>query len=263
MNASIFAVDQHVMQDYRRLVGDDSSAAEQSQGPAAAMRILPWVLASILAAIALGAGGGYMTAVEKTREMIESANDKIVNLEQELRIKDKALSEAKASRPPIELRETTELRSSEPLPELPPKAELPALPAAVPAPPAAAAAPTKPAAAQEVVISALELREAINKARAAGAKPATRKPQEAKAAQEPKASEQAGAAPSVSWREMPIEFMPHSRSMIETVEKGRLVLKSGASVSMGGNLPTGEKVIGLDPGSRTVITDRRILNITD
>lgn len=255
MNASIFAVDQHVMQDYRRLVGDDSSAAEQSQGPAAAMRILPWVLASILAAIALGAGGGYMTAVEKTREMIESANDKIVNLEQELRIKDKALSEAKASRPPIELRETTELRSSEPLPELPPKAELPALPAA--------AAPTKPAAAQEVVISALELREAINKARAAGAKPATRKPQEAKAAQEPKASEQAGAAPSVSWREMPIEFMPHSRSMIETVEKGRLVLKSGASVSMGGNLPTGEKVIGLDPGSRTVITDRRILNITD
>lgn len=149
-----------------------------------------------------------------------------------------------------------------PIPVLPitPATPVPAKaiePQSVPLPASKVETPPQENAPQKVAsisIPAAELQAAIRRARASGPKPAA-KPAPNEGQSKPQ------AAPA-NWQDLPIEFIGADRSMIATVTPAGVLLKSGATVPVGGALSgTGERILAVDPPG-TIITNRRILSIT-
>lgn len=74
-------------------------------------------------------------------------------------------------------------------------------------------------------------------------------------------SVQAVKAKTVDISSLPIEFVTVQSSGIQAIYKDGLVL-NGQRIALGQKLPSGETLVGIDTEYRTVVTDRRILNIT-
>ncbi|MDR6398012.1 hypothetical protein ACTOWA_00095 [Herbaspirillum seropedicae] len=74
-------------------------------------------------------------------------------------------------------------------------------------------------------------------------------------------SVQAAKAKTVDISSLPIEFVTVQSSGIQAIYKDGLIL-NGQRVALGQKLPSGETLVGIDTEYRTVVTDRRILNIT-
>ena len=61
---------------------------------------------------------------------------------------------------------------------------------------------------------------------------------------------------------MPIEFVTPEKSGISAFSKGGVTI-GGERHAVGGKLPSGETLVAVDPESRTVVTDKRIVNVTN
>ncbi len=59
---------------------------------------------------------------------------------------------------------------------------------------------------------------------------------------------------------LPVEFMTAEKSGISSFDSGSVVI-SGARHTVGKQLPSGELLVAVDPQSRTVVTDKRIVNV--
>ncbi|TDF55105.1 hypothetical protein E1J61_36605 [Cupriavidus sp. L7L] len=59
---------------------------------------------------------------------------------------------------------------------------------------------------------------------------------------------------------LPVEFMTAEKSGISAFEKESVVI-AGARHAVGARLPSGEVLVAVDPQSRTVVTDKRIVNV--
>uniref|UniRef100_UPI003F49461C hypothetical protein n=1 Tax=Cupriavidus taiwanensis TaxID=164546 RepID=UPI003F49461C len=59
---------------------------------------------------------------------------------------------------------------------------------------------------------------------------------------------------------LPVEFMTAEKSGISAFDKESVVI-AGARHAVGHRLPSGELLVAVDPQSRTVVTDKRIVNV--
>lgn len=59
---------------------------------------------------------------------------------------------------------------------------------------------------------------------------------------------------------LPVEFMTAEKSGISSFDSGSVVI-SGTRHTVGKHLPSGELLVAVDPQSRTVVTDKRIVNV--
>ncbi len=61
---------------------------------------------------------------------------------------------------------------------------------------------------------------------------------------------------------LPIEFVTAEKSGISAFGKGTVSI-GGEAMRVGSKLPSGEVLIAVDPESRTVVTDKRIVTVTN
>jgi len=61
---------------------------------------------------------------------------------------------------------------------------------------------------------------------------------------------------------LPIEFVTAEKSGISAFGKGAVSI-GGESIRIGSKLPSGEVLVAVDPESRTVVTDKRIVTVTN
>ncbi|SPA23720.1 hypothetical protein CBM2633_U10064 [Cupriavidus taiwanensis] len=69
-----------------------------------------------------------------------------------------------------------------------------------------------------------------------------------------------GKAAKVDVSALPVEFMTAEKSGISAFDKESVVI-AGARHAVGHRLPSGELLVAVDPQSRTVVTDKRIVNV--
>ncbi|AMR78572.1 hypothetical protein [Cupriavidus nantongensis] len=59
---------------------------------------------------------------------------------------------------------------------------------------------------------------------------------------------------------LPVEFMTAEKSGISSFDSGSVVI-AGTRHTVGAHLPSGELLVAVDPQTRTVVTDKRIVNV--